>query len=351
MAPFVIAASIPLAGIALWLLLRALRGNMDLVGLHFREAVRHIISWVLMLGTLAGTVWTFSNGQLTLAGWQERIISVGSIAAALEVGCIYTGLAIQQLDLRIKTGKPRDVQEYRSRRRTVVRWFVVMLAISACANFTFRYQQLGAVWPAFLATAAPILLIVVFTIVLQPLHPDYVQMRRHAVQRGLVQLTRSSQDVLAKHLRAMGRGEVLSEKAMQQLAFAAALMRMDAATNEAQALDFAINQGTGATVIDSTAEDYLSSADVERLWAVPRRTAQLWVSTAQGRRKAGKGNAWLAPESAIIAQHGRPSLQLAPPRTRKTSKPRANAVQTPASEPQEGADPAAEPAQSSAIEQ
>lgn len=324
---------------------RALRGNMDLVGLHMREAVRHIIAGVLMLGTLAGTMWTFSDGKLTLDANLETLVSVGGISAALDVGAIFFGLAIQQLEIRIKTAKRGEQRaEYLARRILYYRWFAAVVSMSFLANVWFRWHQLGAGWTleqvgndfAVLLTSATIpLLVCVFTIVLQPLHPDYEEMGRQATQRGLVTLIRSSQQVFMRHLRDMGRGRTLEPEAMKQLALTASLLGMYAGRNEQQTLDYAIHQGVGATAVDGTVEEMLSSADVERIWGVPRRTAQLWVSSVQGRRKAGKGNAWLAPESAIIAQHGRPSLQLVAPRTRKARQGAASGPQTPADQAQD----------------
>ncbi|HEX6817320.1 MAG TPA: hypothetical protein VF120_03025 [Ktedonobacterales bacterium] len=349
-----------LAGVViLALLARSLRGNMDLVGLHARELVRHAIAGVLLLGTLAGTTWTFSDGKLSLDGGLETLVSVGGVAAALEAGAIFFGLAIQQLEMRIKTARRKEQQdEYRSRRALYYRWFAAILAISFLSNLCFRWQALGAgfAWDrigndfaVMLVSTAPIVLITVFTIILQPLAPDYAEMRRQATQRGLVILTRSSQQVMLRHLRDMGRGRKLDAESMHQLAFAASFMRMDAVAGEQQALDYAIQQGTGATIVEGSADEYLSSADVERLYDVPRRTAQLWVSTAQGRKRATKGRAWLAPASAIYSAHGVPQSsatpELKPPRKRNISKPSARSAE----EAQEGAQPGATDAQTAAV--
>lgn len=280
---------------------------LDMMAAHSRELVRDLISIVLLLGTSTGTIWTFSNGTLTLNGALERIVSVGGIAAGLEIGAIFTGFYIQMIDSRIRTAKRREQQqEYRHFRRNLYLWFAAILAISFIANLYFRTQQLHSASLGVLTSGAPLILICLFTIVLRPVPQDYAELGRQATQQGLLELTRTSSKVLVRHMRAIGRGQSPTPEQMQQLTFAVSMLRTYAATSEQQALEYAVDRSAGVDVVESTAVELLSSKDIERDYGIPRRTAQLWVSETPGRKRASKGNSWLAPAGAIYSRHGLP---------------------------------------------
>jgi hypothetical protein len=325
-----------LGGVALLgTLLVAARGRWDLLLGAARDGIRHALAAVLMLGTLAGTVWTFSAGRLSLSGAWERIVSVGGVAAALECGVIYTGWYIGELDQRIQSARRREVaDQFRALQRSLYRWFYAVASISAAANFVFRLQQLGNPWLAAFVSIAPIVLVILFCIKLRALPVDYQEVSRRATQRGLVVVTQESQRVLLRGLRDMGRGRTLSEQRMTQLAMASALLRAHARPEEALALQDAIDRGTGGLVaVDAEgSESWLSTQDIAGLYGVPLRTAQHWVASAPGRRKAPQGRAWLAPTSAILAQHGRPRAVAAalpaPKRKRQRAQPGADETPT-----------------------
>ena len=309
---------------------------------HARESVRHFLALLLMAGTLAGTVYTFSNGRLTLADAWERITSVGGVAAALELGAIYCGWYIGQLDLRMlaaRRGEARD--ELKAYRDELIKWFYVVVGISVGANFLFRVHQLDNAALAAFVAACPAPLIVLFTIKLRPLPTDYAEIGRQATQRGLITLVSESQHVMLKHIRAMGRGRQLTDADMAQLGFAAALVRTYAAPAEQQALDYAISQGTpaGAGIVEGSAVEWLRTSDISRLYGVPMRTAQEWMAHTPGRRRTPRGNAWEAPASAIYGARGLPqsgAMALPAPasRPRRTaSRPRLSAEDAPLDAP------------------
>lgn len=280
--------------------------------MHGRNLIRHALAAILMLGTLAGTVWTFSNGQLTLAGGWERITSVGGIAAALEIGAIFTGLQIGELSRRIKTARTKALADsYASQRHELYWWFYLVVVISCTANAIFRVQQLGVFWLGLFVAAAPAPLIVLFTIKLQPLLTDYAEKGREATQRALVRVVVSAAKTMDRNLGRMAR-RPLSEHEQQQLVFAAALVRVYAPATEQQALDYAIAQGSSERIVEGASEVYWTTADLQRLYGIKPRTAQLWMQQTPGRRRAPRGNAWEAPRSAIEAQYGLPDATPTP---------------------------------------
>lgn len=284
-----------------------MRHNLDLLAAHSRELMRHGVMIILLAGTVSGTIWTFSDGVLTLSGLWERVISVGGIALALEIGGLFTGLYIQALDLRIQTARRREQAEYyRVYRRTIYFWFAAILGISFVANLLFREQQLHTWILAAFVSLAPIVLICLFTIVLRPLPPDYQELGRQATQRGLLILTRNAQAVLVDYMRQVGRGRVPSPEKQQAMAMAAAFLRSYALPSDQQALDYAVSTGSGAEVVDAGATEMLDSAQIEHLYGIPRRTAQQWIASTPARRRAQGGNRWLAPAHTIYQAHGVP---------------------------------------------
>ena len=289
----------------------ALRDRWDLLAAHSRDAVRHILSAVLMLGTASGTVWTFSNGRLSLSGFAESLVSVGGIVAALEVGAIYCGLFLGDLDSRIASARKADIREALvSRRHTVAVWFYITVGFSAAANYIFRMQQIGW-WQAILPTIAPVGLIILFTVVLRPLPRDYAEIQRQSVQRGLTLFATHAQAALLRGIRRMAHGVVLSEQELAQMATALSFMRPYVTGDQSQALDQAFGApaarlGAGVSGNESAGE-WLASADIARLYGVPTRTAQTWLAQTPNRRQRPHSRAWEAPAATIYAAHGVPA--------------------------------------------
>lgn len=323
------------AAVLLALLAWSLRKRLDLIAEHARDSVRHLLAAVLMAGTLAGTLWTFSNGQLTLSRWLENLVSVGGIAAALEVGAIYTGWYIGQLDLRIFSAKQRDrAAEFKSLQRNLYKWFYVTAAISAVANFLFRVRQLDNAPLAVFVSAAPIVLIVLFTIKLRPLPTDYEARGRQAAGRALYMLVSEAGKTVERSLRAVGKGHALSESERAGLAFAAAIITSHAGQREGQALQFALNPAGAA----AAGENYLTSADIMSAYGVSERTAQNWIAQCPGKRTRAGASGYEAPATAIMAARGQPRLLLPSGgrRRRKTAQPDAIEALPADGQPQSG---------------
>lgn len=305
------------AAVALFLLVRLMRGRWDLLASHSRDMMRHALSLLLMTGTLAGTVSTFSNGRLTLDGWAERIASVVGIALALELGCIYCGWYISQLDARILVARNKADKAYlQGYRKVVLGWFIATLSISVVANLIFRVQQLGN-WPlAVFASIAPALLIVLFTIVLRTLPADYTEKRRQAIGRALFHLAEDAERTVQRAMRDLAHGTPLSDGRLTAFKLAVGFLRMGAAAAEQHNMDYMLDNAGGAqrgAVVDS--EVYWSSRDIRARYPASERTAQAWMAACPGRRKGARGNAWEVPASLIIKAHGEPVPQLPEPRT------------------------------------
>lgn len=325
------------AGVAI---LRAMRGKWDLLASHARDLTRHGLSLLLMTGTLAGTVSTFSNGRLTLDGWAERVASVVGIALALELGCIYCGWYISQLDARILTARRANDKAYLKRYRVqVLAWFAATLAISVVANFLFRIQQLGNLWLATFAALAPALLIILFTIVLRSLPTEYTEKRKQAVGRILYHITEDAERTLKSALRDLARGIHLSESRQAALHLAIGFLRMGSAAQEQHNLDYMLTSAGGpqrGAIVES--DVYWTSRDIRERYPVSDRTAQAWMANCPGRRKGARGNSWEVPSSAILSAHGEPQRRLAEPQRAQQSatEPQQAAGEThfTASEPQ-----------------
>lgn len=272
---------------------------------HLRDSVRHILAAVLVAGTLAGTTWTFSNGALTLAGAWERLVSVGGIAAALEVGFIYLGWYIGQLDLRMLSARRREVAaQYRAHQKELYRWFYALAVISGLANLIFRAQQLDNFPLALFISAAPVVLVILFTIKLRPLPVDYQEVARRASGRALARVTEQAERTLLREMARMGRGKPLNEAKMR---FATAWIAMHAATDEQHAIDHALSLASPAqSPLEIEAAVWLRTEDLMHLYGISKRSAQAWMARTPGRRKVANSNAWEAPESSILAAHGMP---------------------------------------------
>jgi len=335
----------PLAWIAFaflcaFLAFRAMRGKWDLLASHARDLTRHALALLLMTGTLAGTLYTFSNGRLTLDGWLERILSVGGIAAALELGAIFCGSYVSQLDARIQTARRREVAtQLRAYRKIVLYWFAGVVGISVLANLIFRIQQLGNFPIALFVSLAPAILIVLFTIVLRRLPVDYQEKRRSAVGRTLFHLVEESERTLSQALRMTARGHTLNEAQTQGLQLASAIIRMGAQADEQHMLDhamIAIGGAQAGAVVEG--DVYWTSGDIRSRYGVSSRTAQVWMQSCPGRRKRERGNQWEVPASVIRSSYGAPPAQLPDPMRAQTRAGETHAsaddAQLSASEPQ-----------------
>lgn len=320
-----------LVGVAIW----TLRGRWDIIIAHGRDAGRHLLAGVLMLGTLAGTVWTFSNGQLTVSGVWESLVSVGGVAAALELGVIYCGLYLGELDTRITTARKAEARDQlAAKRKVVMRWFYGVAVISAVANLIFRTVQLHNFWLALLPAGAPVVLVVLFTVVLRPLPRDHQEIGRQAAQRGLVMLAQQAQAVMLRSLRRMGRGHMLTEAEMAQLTMALAFQRAYISGDQAQALDQIVSlQATSSPAPlqlagpnSAAGGAWLTSADLQAQYAISERTAQTWMSQTPGRRQRPHTRTLEAPAAAIYAAHGVPAIQATSGPAPRRKRNRAPAV-------------------------
>lgn len=272
---------------------------------HLRDSIRHLLALVLVSGTLAGTVWTFSNGGITLGGAGERLISVGGIALALELGVIYLAWHMGQLDQRIKAARRRDViAALRGQLRGLYVYFAVVAAISAVANFLFRVQQLRNGWLAAFVALAPIALVWVFLVVLRPLPEDYRDMAARATGRALVEMIRQADATMRQQMRRMARGRPLTEEDLRQLSFSTAVIRMHAQTDEQQALDHAVSIALPAPepAVEAVVDPWLTTEDLMQRYGISRRTAQARMQHVPGARRIPNSNAWEAPESQIVAR-------------------------------------------------
>lgn len=271
---------------------------------HLRDSIRHILAAVLMLGTLAGTVWTFSNGALTLSGVWERIISVGGIAAALECGAIYCAWYLGQLDQRIYAARRRELRdELRSMQRGLYRWFYAVAGISAVANFIFRAQQLDNAPLAAFVSVSPIVLVILFCIKLRPLPEDYQDIGARATGRALTRMVAQAERDVLRIMRRMGRGKTLTDAQARQLGFATSIIRVYARVDEANALDHALQ--IAAPVVEAErAGKWLRADDLTHMYGIGIRTAQTRMQKIAGRRHVPNSNAWEAPESEVIRAHG-----------------------------------------------
>ena len=276
----------------------------------FRDAIRHMLAAILMAGTLAGTIWTFSDGTLTLNGALERLVTVGGVAAALEIGVIYLGWYIGQLDLRIHSARKRDdAQAYRKYQAELYRWFWAIVAFSAIANFIFRVEQVHNWALAAFVSVVPIVLIVVFTIKLRPLPQDFEEKGRQATQLALVRAVEAASGMMVTAFERIGRGD--KDPALLEAArLGVAMAGIYAPTEQQHALGHFITQAGGGepqTVDGSVEERWLSSREIQDAYAIPERTAQDKMRRVPGRRKASKGNAWLVPASAYYRMYGTPA--------------------------------------------
>lgn len=279
-------------------------------GEYLRNNLRNLLALLLALGTAAGTIWTFSNGQLTLDDAMERLFSVGGVALALELGVIYIAKHIGDLDQRVHTARRKeDAVEYARQRKDLIYWFYAVLAISVAANVYFRYYQLDNFLLALFVGIAPAPLIILFAIKLRPLTPDYNALARAATEEGLIRMVKTSSRVFVLGMERLGSGAALSEAEMESLRMSAGVMTMFAQRPEQRALEAALSPaGSASTAAIPGDETWYSAKDVASMYHIPVRTAQFWVSNTNPRRKRADNRTWEVPASILFAQRGVPGV-------------------------------------------
>jgi len=279
-------------------------------GDYLRNNLRNLLALLLALGTAAGTIWTFSNGQLTLDDAMERLFSVGGVALALELGVIYIAKHIGDLDQRVHTARRKeDAVEYARQRKDLIYWFYAVLAISVAANVYFRFYQLNNFALALFVGIAPAPLIILFAIKLRPLTPDYNALARAATEEGLIRMVKTSSRVFVTGMERLGSGYVMTEPEMESLRMSASVMTMFAQRPEQRALEAALNPAGGASSnAIASDETWYSAKDIAGMYHIPVRTAQFWVSNTNPKRKRADNRTWEVPASVLFAQRGVPGV-------------------------------------------
>lgn len=286
-----------------------LRDFWEALTIHLRDSVRHVLALILMAGTLAGTVFTFSNGQLTLDRATETLVSVGGIGLALELAVIFGAFMLGVLDERIARARKASIADtYKRRRLQVLVGFVGIAAISALANFIFRVQQLDNAPLAGFVALAPIAIVYYLMIILRPLPTDYDEMARQASSRAVVTMIQGSELTMRKLMRQLGRGVALDEAQARIFALVIGLIGARAPADEQHAMQHALSaaQPAGMTALESGAEVWLTYHDLMSLYGYPKRTAQSKIARVPGARKTGERGQWEAPRTAVIQAYGLP---------------------------------------------
>lgn len=307
-----------------------------------RGSVRHLLALVLAAGTTAGTVFTFSGGRLSLAGVGELVVSVGGVALALELGVLYCAVYLGNLAELAHTARRADRRaELEAQYHNLFRWFLVVLAVSVVANIIFRAQQLGNIWLALFVGVAPGPLILLFAVKLRKLPVDYAELARQRAQEAMTEVVAQSGRILVLGMRRIAEGAELDERESRRLRLAGAFLLPHAQPDERQglgdAMDMGLGAGGGAPIVEGSAVEWLSSADVADRYDIPRRTAQQWIKGLPGSAQKTRGRERLADASRLYAQHGvpQPALRLVPDRGGRAHlrEPDAIPAQSDASEP------------------
>ena len=353
-------------GLFLWFM----RGKWDLLAGSWSEWVKHALTAALVVGTTAGTAYTFSNGKIRFVGAYEVFFSTAGIVLALEAGFWFVGRHVGQLEQRIRTLQRREVDPAMPRReratvmqkvadqiadrRRELKWariyFGVLGGVSTLANFWYRKDQLGNAVSAILPSIAPGIMVWVLTIGIRPVEVDHAEHAAQSVQRlaGMIG-TAASHNMLAL-VKRMHRGRPLSEAEKEQLLVSAALMGRYMLPSERREFDATLTaQLGGARVTEADTEQYYDRAEVKRIFNVPRKTAINWINTCPGARLvAGNSQAKEAPARAMHVAHtprpaGLPSGSNAGQEANRAS--RANRANSGHRQPSTGpSDPATGPA-------
>jgi hypothetical protein len=280
----------------------------------FRENIRHLLALFLAAGTLAGTLWTFSDGRLTLNGIAEIWTSVGGIAMALELGVIYVAWFVGEIDHRLKTArKAEDVEQFGAQKSDLLRWFYGTLLISIASNVYFRYNQLGNIWLALFVGIAPAPLIILFAIKLRPIVPDFNAIGRRAVQESMIASVKEAGHVLKDGLRRLSMGEVFGDADRQRILLAVSILGVYAPQEENRALMNTVSQaGLLPAPANGPGDDiWLTSEDVAAMYDISRSNAQKRMRDCPQRRQRD-GRTWIAPARAMYERYGIPSVSSTP---------------------------------------
>lgn len=280
----------------------------------FRENIRHLLALFLAAGTLAGTLWTFSNGKLTLDGFAETWTSVGGIATALELGVIYVAWYIGELDHRLKTARKADeVEQFSAQKKDLLRWFYGTLLISIASNVYFRYNQLGNIWLALFVGVAPAPLIILFAIKLRPIVPDFNALGRRAVQESMIASVKEAGHVLRDGLRRLSTGEVFEDADRQRILLAVSILGVYAPQEENRALMNTVSQaGLLPAPASGLGDDiWLTSDDLAAMYDISRSNAQKRMRDCPQRRQRD-GRTWIVPAKAMYERYGIPSVSSSP---------------------------------------
>lgn len=280
----------------------------------FRENIRHLLALFLAAGTLAGTLWTFSNGKLTLDGFAETWTSVGGIATALELGVIYVAWYIGELDHRLKTARKADeIEQFSAQKKDLLRWFYGTLLISIASNVYFRYNQLNNIWLALFVGVAPAPLIILFAIKLRPIVPDYNAMGRRAVQESMIASVKEAGHVLKDGLRRLSLGAVLEDSDRQRILLAVSILGVYAPQEENRALMNTVSQAglLPATVSAGSDDIWVTSDDIATMYDISRSNAQKRMRECPQRRQRD-GRTWIVPVKAMYDRYGIPSVSSTP---------------------------------------
>lgn len=277
------------------------------LGDHVSTLVRHGLSLLLLCGTVSGSLFTLSSGKLTLPAAQEMLLSVGGVTLALELGCFFCAVMLGELKRRARTAHtPRIRADYSRQGLQLTRWLVLLVGTSAVANFFFRLQTLHSLWLAVFFALATSILLVCFTIVLQPLGVDYHAKARISMQAAIVGMVQEAGATVNRTMRDLSTNKPVTPERLQMLSVALSILSAYAPKDEQAALQFATAGYTGQTVVDADDTVYWSCVDLMQLYGVSRRTAQSWIGSAPGKRRAGRNGASEAPRSAIELAHGLP---------------------------------------------
>lgn len=289
---------------------------------HLREP-RVWVLVALMLGTVPTTIFSFSNGHLSLPRNVEEFITTAGIALAFEVGAVLLGWRIEQVTARIPATRNRERRDalLRTRKQLYVSFGGVALA-SFVAGMIYRVPTTGNFWLAAFVSATPAALIVIFTVVLAPLPPDHQGEAAEAAQLAVTELIVTARGGLVAGIGRIARGEVLREDELRMLQFVGGLILPFAGREEAQMLDHAA-QFAAPPSIEAAAVEWWTARDVVDAFDVSLRTAQNWIRECPGSRLRAGTAAREAPREAIERAHP-PLLRLAVPRSRDEESVQAN---------------------------
>lgn len=275
---------------------------------HFSTLIRHMLSLLLLCGTVAGSLFTLSSGKLTLPASQEMLLSVGGVTAALEFGAFFSAVMLGELKRRARTAHtPKIRADYERQAGNLTRWLVLLVGTSAIANFSFRLQTEHSLLLALFFAAATSILLIMFCVVLQPLGVDYHAKARQSMQSAVVRMVTEAGNTVNSTMRDLSANRSVTPERLQMMHVALAILASYAPKDEQAAIQFATAGYTGsAGIVDAESDIYWQSADVQRLYGVSKRTAQLWISECPGRRPSGRSGAYECPRRAIESAHGQP---------------------------------------------